>query len=115
TAAPSLSWLPSSELWGPVRYTVSLDGVQIGQTQATSLQPPAPLGQGPHAWQITATNPAGLTSGVRTGRLFVDTLAPQVSMRLLGKLRSGAPLHLHVLYTDTPPGLPAADGSGVAT
>jgi hypothetical protein len=115
TTSPSLVWLPSSELWGPVRYTVTLDGAQLPQTQATTAALPTPLGQGPHIWQVSATNPAGLVSSVRTGRLFVDTVAPQVLLQLKGKRHTGALLKLHVLDTDTPPGLPAGDGSGIAS
>jgi hypothetical protein len=114
TTSPTLVWQPSSELWGPVRYSVALDGASLGRTQATALRPPVPLGQGPHVWQVTATNPVGLSSGARGGRLFVDTVAPRAALQLLGKRRVGALLHLHVVDTDTPPGLTASDGSGVA-
>lgn len=114
TTQPTLSWAPSSELWGPVTYTITVDGVQTGQTQGTSLKLPAPLAQGPHTWQTTVTNRAGLTSGTRSGKLFVDTIPPVVSLQLLGARHAGALLHLHVLYTDSLPPLTPAQGSGVA-
>ncbi len=114
TTRPRLTWAPSGELWGPVSYTVALDGASLGQTGANSLQLLAPLAQGPHAWQVAATNPAGLTSGTSTARFFVDTIPPRVTVLTLGGLRrAGKELHLHVVATDTPPGLPAADGSGI--
>ena len=32
TAQPVLSWAPSSDRWGPITYTVSVDGARVGQT-----------------------------------------------------------------------------------
>ncbi len=115
TTRPRVAWAPSGELWGPVSYTVALDGVSLGHTEATSVPLLAPLGQGPHTWQVAATNPIGLTSATITARFFVDTIPPRVSaLTLAGRRRAGTALHLHVLALDTPPGLPATDGSGVA-
>ena len=35
---PRLSWQPSFNLWGPVRYVVSVDGKPVGETTDTALQ-----------------------------------------------------------------------------
>jgi hypothetical protein len=115
TVQPVLAWSPANEAWGPTGYTVTLDGSQIGRTTATQLVPPAPLSQGPHTWRVVATNPAGLTSTAGAAAVFVDTIPPVVSYTLRGVKRAGSLLHIYVSYSDTPPGMSAADGSGVAS
>ncbi len=115
TVQPVLAWSAANELWGPTLYTVALDGARIGQTTSTQIVPPAGLSQGRHIWQVVATNPAGLTSTAASATVFVDTIPPVVSYTLSGTKRVGSLLHVYVSYNDTPPGLPAADGSGVAS
>lgn len=110
---PRLAWVASPALWGPIQYTVSLDGAQLAVTAATSMRV-GPLSQGPHTWQIVAANPVGLTSGGRTGRFFVDTVPPRATLTLSGPRRAGSLLRLHVVSTDAPAPLPSADASGVA-
>jgi hypothetical protein len=113
---PVLSWSPSSARWGPITYTVSVDGAGVGQTSGDTLQVPSPLRDGPHGWGVTAGNPAGLTSPSNPARVFVDTVAPRLSATVSGARRAGANLTLRLTYRDAPPpGLPAADASGVAT
>ncbi len=113
---PVLSWSPSNQRWGPITYTVSVDGAGVGQTGADALRVPTPLSDGPHGWGVTAGNPAGLTSPSNPARVFVDTVAPRLSARLSRTRRAGAILILRLSYRDAPPaGLPAADASGVAT
>jgi hypothetical protein len=115
TAQPVLKWAPSGARWGPITYTVSVDGAPAGQTGASALGVPSPLPDGPHVWKVIAGNPAGLTSGSRSARVFVDTVAPKVGATLSGARRPGARLALHMSYRDAPPrGLPARDASGVA-
>ncbi|HZU40248.1 MAG TPA: PKD domain-containing protein, partial [Solirubrobacteraceae bacterium] len=110
---PKLVWAPSAEAWA-ARYTVALDGATLGQTAGTSMALSAPLAQGPHSWRVSASNAAGLTSGVRTARFFVDTIAPRVRLRLIGRRRAGTLLRLQIIDTDVPAGLPASDASGIA-
>lgn len=116
SAQPVLSWAPSGARWGPITYTVSVDGVGVGRTGADSLRVPSPLSDGPHSWGVTAANPAGLTSPSNPARVFVDTVAPRLSATVSGARRVGASLTLRLTYRDAPPaGLPAADASGVAS
>jgi hypothetical protein len=116
SAQPVLSWSASGARWGPITYTVSVDGVGVGQTGGDSLRVPNPLSNGPHGWGVTATNPAGLTSASNPARVFVDTVAPRLSATVAGARRAGASLTLRLTYRDAPPaGLPAADASGVAS
>jgi hypothetical protein len=110
-----LAWSPARDAWGPIRYSVTLDGAQIALTTATTTVVPFVLSQGPHSWRVTATNPAGLTSTARAASMFVDTVAPAANFTLSGRTRAGSLLHIYVTYTDSPPPLPAADASGVAS
>ncbi len=112
---PSLSWNAPNDLWGPVRYVVSLDGDQIGSTTATSFRVPVSVAQGSHTWHVTAVNPAGLQASARNARIFVDSVPPQVDFTIKGKRKAGATLRIEVRYTDAPSGVPARDASGVAS
>lgn len=115
TAQPVLSWTASSQRWGPITYTVTVDGVQAGQTGGTGITVAAPLADGAHSWRVATTNPAGESSTSRTARVFVDTVAPTLSVAVRGSRRTGAETPLRLFYRDAPPaGLPAADASGVA-
>ena len=115
TAQPVLSWTASSQRWGPITYTVTLDGAQVGQTGGTAVQVGAPLADGVHSWRVTTANPAGLTSTSQTARVFVDTVAPTLSAAFGKSRRAGAATALRLFYRDAPPaGLPPADASGVA-
>jgi hypothetical protein len=106
---PVLSWTPASGRWGPITYTVTLDGAQIGQTQGSSLRVPAPLRGGSNTWFVTASNPAGLTAGSKVGRIFVDTVPPVVKVTESGPRRAGSNEILRVSYRDPAP------ASGLAT
>ena len=115
TPVPQFSWSPSSEQWGPVNYIVKVDGNVAGGTQATSLVPATPLTQGRHVWQASATNAAGLTVLARSSTVFVDSLPPRVTVKMAGSRTPGTALAVTATATDTPKGLPKADGSGLAT
>jgi hypothetical protein len=109
-----LSWTPQRASWGPITYTVSVDGAAVGQTGATSFTVPT-LPDGPHTWQVTAGNPAGLSSTMSPARVFVDTTAPRVSLALTGARTVGATMRITVKATDAPPGVPRSRASGIAT
>jgi hypothetical protein len=115
SANPTLTWSSPRELWGPTSYSVSLDGVAAGTTAGASFTPTAPLSQGAHTLAVTAVNAHGLTSPAAPARFFVDSLPPVGQLRLSGKERVGATLHLRVRYSDVSGGVPAADTSGVVT
>lgn len=111
---PVLAWgRPSG--WGPMSYSVTLDGAQLSHQSSTSLQVPAPLGNGPHYWQVTATNPAGQQSQASAATVFVDTVPPNGVLKLHARVSAKSLLHVVVRYFDRPPpGEPAGDASGVA-
>jgi hypothetical protein len=100
SARPTLSWSAPRELWGQLRYSVSVDGRQIGQTTGTSLRVPNALAQGSHRWQVTAVNPAGQSATDRPATLFVDSVAPKAHVTISGTRRAGSRLHLLVRDRD---------------
>jgi hypothetical protein len=115
TSQPVLNWTASSQRWGPITYTVTVDGAQAGQTGGTTIRVGTPLADGVHSWRVTTANPAGLTSTSQTARVFVDTVAPTVSGTFGRSRRAGEATELRLSYRDAPPpGLPAADASHVA-
>jgi hypothetical protein len=111
---PTLAWSGAYDLWGPIRYLVRVDGVQVAQTTATSFTLPAPLSNGPHRWQVIAVNRAGLSGVSSPATVFVDTVPPAATVQIIGRLRAGSSLHIYTGYTDAPAPLPAADASGIA-
>jgi PKD domain len=104
TTQPVLRWSASSARWGPITYTVTLDGTQVGQTGATSLQVPAALANGSHSWRVTATNPAALTGVSKVARFFVDTVAPVLKATVSGPRRAGSDEIVRLSYHDPAPG-----------
>ena len=114
SSRPVLAWSPAPDDWGPVRYVVTLDGSQLSQTGAASVRVPAPLPDGRHTWQVTAVNPAGLTTAARAATVWVDTVAPVARLALGGRRRTGSVLHIYVTYSDSPPPEPPGDASGIA-
>ncbi len=113
TTRPVFSWSAARELWGPARYTVTVDGTPVLQTTHTAVRAPV-LSQGPHVWLVTATNQAGLSSQARAVSVFVDSDKPTLQFRLTGSERARSALRLTLRYSDQPPGVPAADASGIA-
>ena len=93
---PVLSWSSPKDSWG-VSYRVSVDGVQVAQTSATSVAVPVALSQGRHRWHVTAVNPAGLTSASRAATVFVDTIAPRAAVTLSGPRRGVRAAHPRLL------------------
>ena len=116
TSQPVLAWSAAQEAWGPLTYSVSLDGVAAGQTTATALRLTGPVSDGRHVYQVTAANPVSQQSQTRPATVFVDTLAPVASLSARRRIPLGKRLWLRVAYADLPPtGAPAADASGVAS
>ncbi len=111
---PILSWSPASELWGPPGYVVNVDGAVIANTAATQVRSPVALAQGRHSWQVTAVNMAGLTRVSQAATVFVDSLAPRLSLRISGPRHVGARIKIAVDYSDTHPGVPRSAASGVS-
>jgi hypothetical protein len=110
---PVFSW-STPRGWGPMRYSLTIDGAAVGQTYSNSMAAPTPLSDGPHAWQVSAANPAGEQRQARPAGVFVDTVAPRVRLRLRGLRVIGFRLRARLSYADLPPaGEPRSDASGV--
>jgi hypothetical protein len=111
---PVLTWSPPAR-WGPISYSLVIDGAVVGQTFSTAGQPPVPLTNGPHTWSVIGTNPIGEQGHTGTGTFFVDTVPPTGQIRLLARPTVGKQLPVSIGYSDhPPPGEPAFDASGVA-
>jgi hypothetical protein len=100
-------------LWGGSQYIVRLDGVQIATTTLTAIRSPVPVANGPHTWQVTAVNQAGLSTVAAPATVFVDTIRPKVSFTLKGSRTIGSPLRVDIKATDTPPTVPRSAASGI--
>jgi hypothetical protein len=111
---PVLSWSAARDQWGPVQYSVALDGAQVAQTAATTIRVPLALADGPHTWSVTASNAAGLTRTSSEATVWVDTVAPVITLGLTGTRQVGLKLKAHVTYTDAPPPEPRRAASGVS-
>jgi PKD domain len=108
-----LSWSPVKESW-QLRYAVTLDGLAVGQTTNTAFRT-APLRDGPHLWQVTASNGAAQATVSKPATVFVDTIAPAVEFRVQGARRIDHRLRVMIADKDEPPlGAPATDASGIA-
>jgi hypothetical protein len=112
---PVLSWTTSNQAWGPLVYQVTLDGTALGRTGATTFRPPVPLSEGPHVYQVTAYNAAGVARPANAATVLVDTIAPRARVSLSGSRRAGASVHLQVRYSDVRPPEPAGASSGIAS
>ena len=116
TPVPVLAWTGAAELWGSPQYTLRIDGSPVATTTATQAGPPLALANGRHSYLVTATNLAGLSTNDKLATVFVDTVAPQLSVRVTGTRIVKSRLRLQVGYADDPPaGLPPSAASGVAT
>ena len=111
---PTLTWGAPTELWGGLTYQVSVDGQAVAQTQQTSFTLPSPLADGPHSWQVTATNAVGQSSTMAAAQVWIDATPPTVSIGLTGIPRVGSPVSVSVSASDTPPGGTPDGASGLA-
>ena len=97
---PTLKWGSSFELWGPLTYTVLIDGQPDGQTQGTSLTVPNPVPDGVHRWRVVATDRRGQTTATKVRNLRVDGTPPKASFRISGARRRGGLVKVAVKASD---------------
>jgi hypothetical protein len=116
TRHPVLAWSAPAERMSPLRYTVYVDGIAVAQTGATEVAVPSVIADGRHTWHVTATNQAGEAVTTSVARLFVDTVAPKVSVTLPRIGVAGQPVDAILKDRDVAPAdLPRGDASGVKT
>jgi hypothetical protein len=106
---PQLTWQPPVAAWGPMRYTVRVDGVFVGSTTATSITVPARVSKGSHSWSVTAADPAGLQSPASNGKVLIDITPPRLSFT---PTTSGRTVTLSLQYSDRSPGVRFSSGIG---
>jgi hypothetical protein len=83
-----LAWGTALELWGPLTYTVLIDGKPITQTQTTKAALAAgAVSEGLHTWRVTATDRRGQTVTTPVKPLKVDTTPPTVTFSVKRKKR----------------------------
>ena len=107
-ALAKLSWQPAFNLWGPVRYVVSVDGTPVGETAAPSLQLTTPLATGAHRWQVIAFDARGQSKRARTRSIRVDARAPSLAVSYR---RKGRVVRLSVRARD--PGVRGRSATGL--
>jgi hypothetical protein len=99
-ARPPLRWQPSFDLWGPVTYTVQIDGKPVGQTTDVELTPQQAVPDGKHLWKVVASDRHGQTVSSPTRLLRVDATPPRVTVRIKGKRKRFKPLRVVVRAAD---------------
>jgi hypothetical protein len=110
-ARPPLSWGPAFELWGPVTYTVQVDGQPIGATTDTKLVPANPVPDGLHTWRVVATDRRGQSVTSPSRNLRVDATPPTIAFRVTGVRKRGGLVKVAATVSDAST---AAKVSGVA-
>jgi hypothetical protein len=81
-ASAPLRWAGAFELWGPLTYTVLIDGRPVGQTRDTAWRPKAPLPEGLRRWRVLATDIRGQTTGTRSRPVRIDMTGPRLTVRV---------------------------------
>ncbi len=97
---PELKWRPGIDLWGEQTFRVFIDGVQAGQTKASSLVPATPLKTGRHSWYVEAVDLRGQTARSRARTMKLDATAPTLSVHVDGKRARGQALKIRVTAKD---------------
>ena len=110
-AANPLKWSPSFELWGPLTYSVEVDGRILGTTTATALAVPA-VPDGVHRWRVIATDRRGQVSATSSRILRQDATPPRARVTVSGTRRRGQAVKVTVRPTDANPAGRRASGVG---
>jgi len=103
TPQPKLSWGASFELWGPAKYTVTVDGATVGETTETGLTPAQPIADGEHKWQVVATDRRGQVTRAKSRILKIDAQAPALTLSTSGTRRAGETIAFTTTASDAAP------------
>jgi hypothetical protein len=113
-AAVPLKWSQSFELWGPLTYSVQVDGRVVATTTQTGATVPG-LPDGVHRWRVIATDRRGQASATPVRVLRQDGTAPRARVTVSGPRRRGRPIRVRVRPSDaSPTGRPASGVADVA-
>jgi len=86
-ARARLTWGPSFDVWGPMRYEIFVDGRPAGVTGATTFTLPKSLRGVRHRWQVRGSDARGQSTTTPLRTLIVDDLRPRQSVRFSRKGR----------------------------
>jgi hypothetical protein len=110
-ARTPLRWSQSFELWGPLTYSVEVDGRVVGQTTKTALSVPK-LADGAHRWRVIATDRRGQVTATARRVLRQDGTAPRARLSVD---RRGRTVRVVVRPSDASPAGRPASGVGRVT
>ena len=106
---PVLSGRRRSAAGDRFTYTVTLDGHAARADRRGARSGSRPRSRnGSHTWQVTTSNPAGLTAGSKIAKVFVDTVAPVLKVTESGPRRAGSDEVVRLSYHDPRAGAPAS-------
>jgi hypothetical protein len=71
SSRPMLTWGRPLNLWGPLVYTIEIDGRTNGRSTRTSGRPSRPIRAGSHRWRVIATDRRGQESATATRLLRI--------------------------------------------
>jgi hypothetical protein len=86
-ASTPLKWTQSFELWGPLTYSVEVDGRIVGQTNTTALAVPG-LADGVHRWRVIATDRRGQVTATPRRILRQDGTPPRARLTVARRGRT---------------------------
>jgi hypothetical protein len=98
-ASTPLRWSTAFELWGPLRYSVEIDGRIVGTSATNALAVPG-LPDGVHRWRVLATDQGGQVTATPLRVLRHDGTPPRATIRVSGTRRRGRPVRVRVKATD---------------
>jgi hypothetical protein len=113
-SAVPLKWAPSFELWGPVTYTVEVDGTVAARTTSPQITLPG-LPDGVHRWRVIAADRRGQVTATPLRVVRQDATAPRARITVSGPRRRGRPVRVVVRPTDANPARRPASGIGRVT
>ena len=87
-----LSYAGAFDLWGPLTYTMVVDGKPVGSTHDTRFTPSPRIPDGQHHWRIVATDRRGQTLQSPVRLLRVDGTPPRLRVQVSGTRRAGTVL-----------------------
>lgn len=83
----TLDWTAAPEAFGPVTYTVAVDGRTIARTQRTEVRVSSRVVRdGRHALTVTTRDPAGQAGPPAAGQLQVDRTAPTAAVAVAARI-----------------------------
>lgn len=108
-ARPRLSWGAAFDLWGPITYSILIDGQEVARTTATRATVPVRVSDGRHLWRVVASDRRGQSVSSPSRLLRVDATKPRLSVRIGGKRKRGALVRASAVARD----VLNPEGSGV--